>query len=288
MNRLRFVCTQALILICMAAIAQTKTVESGNISVTIPDTWQVSNNDKESVIGSFLVIRDRNTENIYFLMDFEAVMPPEQLMQYSIINNKTISADAEWDDLEEFVFLSHKACQARFSNVFMGATRVGKAISFCDGSHSFGIVAMAPPGYDFTTDPVITSFSVIDKETKTQGPELSTREQLNNLINGFRSQFGSEISPGITWDDMELSSKKNELTFTYGISLFCKEDLTKEVLNDLVESMQPELLKTVDQMGKSFKVFQQCKKERYTFILNLVDRNKKLIHQFVVTAKDYQ
>ena len=266
--------------------AQNKTFESAGMVVTIPENWQTSDNG--DLLGNFIIIRDSNTENIYFLMALNGVMQPEYTMQYSIKNNQTFNKESEWDDIQECQFLSYKACQCRFNIVFWGATRIGRAITFCDGKKSYGIVAMAPPGYKFDTDPVITTFRLTEKEIEHEDFQLSTREQLISIINQFKNHFGTEISPGITWDNLELDPKKNELTFTYGISLLSKDELEEEAINNFISELKPEMMNVVDQMSNSFYVLKQCKKEKYAFNFKIVDRNKQELCMFTVTHKDYK
>lgn len=275
----------SIFVLCLSIKAQNKSFESAGMAVTIPETWQTS--DSGDLLGNFIIIRDTNTENIYFLMALNGIMQPEYTMQYSIINNQTFNKESEWDDIEECQFLSYKACKCRFNIVFFGATRIGKAITFCDGKKSYGIVAMAPPGYNFDTDPVLTSFHLTEN-VEHEETKLSTREQLNLIITQFTTHFGTEISPGITWDNLELAPQKNELSFTYGISLFNKDDIEEEMINDLIAELKPEMMNVVDQMSNSFQVIKQCKKEKYTFLFKIVDRNKHELCTFTVTPRDYK
>ena len=274
--------------ISLHSLSQTKTVESGNMAITIPQGWNVDNDMGSSSImsGSFL-IRDEYDERIYVLFEMDGLSTPEYIMQYSIINNSQFG-EADWGQQKKIQFLSYDACSIEFKNKIMGAVYDGKAIAFNDNQHSYGIIAMALPGYDFTKDPVINTFHLTGKINNSVSETKSTREQIKELIYELRNNFGQQISPGLTWDNLELHPDKDELTFTYSITLISKADLDEETLAELSTGLKNDLVNSLDEMAKVMKIIQRCKDEKFTFIIKVTDRDKALLCQYVITPKDYQ
>lgn len=275
--------------ISLQSMSQTKTIEAGNMAVTIPSSWYAQNVSGAAGLGSeFIVITDENTEQIYMLTEMDGILSPEHIMQYSLVNNPKLSAEADWDEPEKIRYISFDACSARFNNVYMGATRVGKAITFCDGQYSYALVSMAAPGYDFSADPVITTFRLTGKRSNSVSVKKSAREQLTEMIAEFRDYFGQQISTGITWENLELSPDKNELAFTFGVSMFQKADLDEKSLLELKNELKDDFVSSVNEMAKAFKVIQQCKNEHYSFVIKVVDRDKMPLCQYLITYKDYK
>ena len=281
----RFLCALVAVWACLGLDAQTRSVQSGHMSVTIPETWQSQIQD-DGVMSFGIVALDPETETLYLFIEMDAVQTPGYIMTYSLKNNPAIGASADWDETESCELLSYEACQARFNNVMFGMTLVGKAIAFCDGSRSYGLVGMASPGHDFDSDPILASFRLVtggDRQTS-----LSTREQLQNLIDSFQPYFGQEIDTGVTWNDLELHPVRDELTFTYGISLIRKSDLDEEDLRELKKAMAPAIKEAVFEMGRSMRLIERCREENYTFVIRVVDKDKKLLFSTAVTPEDYE
>ena len=270
------------------AKAQTKVVECGNMSVTIPQKWTSSIDDKESGIGSKLIlVYDENKNHIYMIGEYSMNATPDYILQSGVINNPTLNSNAEFGDIEKISYQSYDACSVLFNNIFFGMTKVGKAIAFCEKSRSYAIIAMANPGESFKNDIVFNSFRLTGKEISEVNTK-STREQIIGLINEFQKYFGTQISQGVSFDNLELAPNNNILTFTYGISLFSKDDLDEETINEIYNSMKGDMMNGLNQMANSFKVIQQCKDESYTFILKIVDKNKTELFSYTITPKDYK
>lgn len=274
--------------ISLQSLSQTKKAESGNMAITIPQSWTVESDTRlSSMMPGYLFIRDEYDERIYFVIEMDALCTPEHLMQYSIINNPELNR-AKWGQQKEIQFLSYDACSANFKNKVMGAVYDGKAITFNDNQHSYGIVAMAMPGYDFTKDPVINTFQITGKLYNSPSETKSAREQINELIYEFRDNFGQQVTPGVTWDNLELNPNKDEVTFTYGISLISKADLNEETLSEFSDGLKDDFVNSINEFAKSFKAIQQCKDEKFTFIIKVLDCDKNLLCRYVITPKDYQ
>jgi len=270
------------------AKAQTKDVECGNLCVTIPQSWSSSVEDLGTTLGlKLLLVLDEEQNHVYFIMQYSMNATPEYILEYGVINNATLKADAEFGTPEKVKYQSFDACSIRFNKVLMGNKKVGKAIAFCEQPRSYVIVAMANPGESFDDDVILKTFRLTGKDVSTENSK-SSREQLKELINTFKGHFGAEVGEGVTFDNMELAPDKDVLTLTYGLVNVSKADIDAGTKEQIYDSMRGLLMAGLDDMAKSFKVFQQCKDENYTFVIKLVDMNKSDLFSYTITPDDYK
>ncbi len=271
----------------LASNAQTKVVESGNFAVTIPEGW-FSYDANISALGlNGILLRDENAERIYLLLEMEVLLSPEESMEYGIFNNQMLKEGAEWGDKESIKFLSFDACKVSFTNNFANAPRTGKAITFNDGQRCYAIVAMAIPGYDFSSDLVINSYHLTGKGTS-QAYTKNTREQLVDMIDTFKDRWGMEIGEGTTMEKWILHPTKNELTIPFSILILDKEDIDEGTLLLMKIGLQDDLVEALNQMAKTFPLLQRCKDENYTFIFKYLDKNKQELCTYTIKPEDYK
>ena len=212
---------------------------------------------------------------------------PEYIMTTGVINNNAFRASSSFGKVEKIRYQSYDACTVSFSLQNGADVMRGKAVTFSKDARSYAIIAITREEVSIEDDIVFKTFRLTGKE-KEFASTKSTREQLEDLINDFQSNFGDQISPGVCFDNLELDSKKNDLTFTYRISVVSKEELNPDELQSLQKEIGQGMIDILDQMAATFKVIKQCKEENYTFRIRCLDMYKKELLYFVLTPSDYK
>lgn len=284
----RFLCI-TILFSCLALLstAQTKKVEFANMGITIPTTWTYYTQEDDVLDGAVVVVLGDDNDNIYSLMEYGITGNLAEFFKNGFMNSDNpLTQYAEWGEIEHTKFLNYDAFKVFFNNVLSGITKVGVVYGFCDGEQSYFIMAMAPPGYNFNQDCVISSFHLTGKK-KFVASTKSTREQLNDVITEFRSYFGKQVATGITFDNLILHPTKDELTFVYGISIISIDDLSANDIEEFKDGMAVEMVDALKEMMHSIPVFDQCAKENYTFIIKILDKDKKEIFTHTLKPKDY-
>lgn len=272
----------------VASNAQTKVVEVGNMGVSIPESWDSYEiNDFTSMGMHGFLVKDENAEQIYMLFEMESCQSPEETMQYGVMNNNILKENVKWGEIESIKFHSFDACKVRFTNTFAHAPRTGTAITFSDTGHDYTIMAMAVPGYDFTNDPVISSFRLTGKASTSESSSASTREQLELLIDMFKNQRDREIGNGITYEEMSLHPTKDILTLKLRITYLNKSYIDEETLAEMNTDFRGIMIEMVDNMTNALSVFQHCKDENYTFVIKMLDKNKQELCSYTLTPEEY-